>query len=199
MEKERREKVALFMGSFNPIHIGHMALANYIAEYCGMDKVVFVVSPQNPLKEAGSLIGDEARLEMARLATEGYPRFEVSDIERTLPRPNYTATTLRKLTETHPGTDYSLVIGADNLEIFDKWKDYEWILQNYDLLVYPRRGYRCEKPSGADYSRVKIIDRAPVIEVSSTAIRQSMAQGRDLRYYMPEKVAEYVREKRLYM
>ena len=177
------KKTALFFGSFNPVHIGHLALGNYIAEFASVDEVRYIVSPHNPLKEETDLMDDFIRLEMLRQSLSDYPKFTVSDIEFSLPKPSFTFQTLSVLSEQEPDTQFILIIGSDNVDIFHKWNNYEWIMANYPILVYPRLGSSNRIPD--NYSNMTLID-APIIEVSSTFIRQSIRAGKDVRFFLPE-------------
>lgn len=182
-----RKKVALFFGSFNPIHIGHLALANYIAEFGGVDEVRFVVSPQNPFKKNMNLIDDEIRLDWVRRSIGDYPKFSVSDVEFTMTKPSYTCDTLQRLSSLEPGTEFVLVMGGDNLLSFAGWRRYEWILENYRIVVYPRADGSTEVPS--EWSdRVTILPQAPQIEVSSTFIRNSILEDKDVRFFLPREI-----------
>ena len=181
------KKTALFFGSFNPVHIGHLAIGNYIAEFAGVDEVRYIVSPHNPLKEEADLLDDSIRLEMLRRSLSDYPKFTVSDIEFSLPKPSFTFQTLSVLSKQEPDTQFILIIGSDNVDIFHKWHNYEWIMENYPILVYPRLGSSNCIPS--HYSNMTLID-APIIGVSSTFIRQSMRVGKDVRFFMPEGAYE---------
>lgn len=188
-------RVALFFGSFNPIHIGHLALGNYVAEFGGVDEVRFVVSPHNPLKERGGLMDDEFRLEMVRRAVEGYPKFGVSDVEFRLPKPSYTYDTLTFMSREEPDVKFVLIMGGDNLDLFRKWRNYDKIMEQYEVLVYPRPDSSNEVPD--DYKNVSMID-APLIEVSSTFIRESLREGKDVRFFMPQGVAEMMSQNSFY-
>jgi len=188
-------KVGLFFGSFNPIHNGHLMLANYLAEYGDMDEIWFVVSPHNPLKDKKSLLDDRHRLRMVELAVEGDERFQVCDIEFYMPKPSYTIDTLAKLHERYPSKDFYLICGMDSLESFKKWKNYEAILEYYHLLVYPRKGFSGNELE--NHPSVKTIN-APEIEVSSTFIRNAISEGHDVRYFVPEKVNRYIDEMGFY-
>ena len=140
MDKEIKVKTGIFSGSFNPIHIGHLALANYLCEYEGLDEVWFMVSPQNPLKTQSELWNDELRLQLVKLAIEGYPHFKASDFEFHLPRPSYSVNTLEKLRETYPERNFYFIIGADNWTRFDRWYQSERIIKENQILIYPRSG-----------------------------------------------------------
>lgn len=190
-----KNKVGLFFGSFNPVHNGHLMLANYIVEYTDLDSIWFVVSPQNPFKDINSLLQDSHRLEMLRRAIGNDSRFEACDIEFDMPKPSYTIDTLRCLSSKYPNTDFYLICGMDNLVNFRKWKDYQSILDNYRLMVYPRKNY-----DGGDmlsHESVQIVD-APEIEISSTFIRNAVSEGKDIRYFMPEGSYKYMTDNNFY-
>lgn len=181
------KKTALFFGSFNPIHIGHLALANHIAEFGGVDEVRFVVSPQNPFKRNLSLMDDSVRLAWVKESIGDYPRFSVTDIEFSMPKPSYTCDTLARLSESEPDTEFILVMGGDNLVSFSGWKNYEWILDHYRIIVYPRLDGPTEIP--AEWrDRITLLAGAPRIEVSSTFVRNSIQQGKDVRFFVPQKI-----------
>ncbi len=188
-------KTGIFSGSFNPIHIGHLALANYLIEYEGLDELWFIVTPQNPLKPKCMLLDDKTRIEMVKLAIEDYPRFRINDIESRLPQPNYTVRTLEALSGEYTDREFHLIIGADNWEIFDKWAEYEKIKNNYNIIVYPRLGHNIVIADSE--TRVKATN-APLIEVSSTFIRQSVAQNKDVRFFTPASVYKYISDNKLY-
>lgn len=189
------KKVGLFFGSFNPIHNGHLMLANYLAEFGGMDEIWFVVSPQNPLKDKKSLLDDRHRLRMVEMAVEGDERFQVCDIEFYMPKPSYTIDTLTKLYERYPNNEFYLVCGMDSLQSFKKWKNYEMILRYYHLLVYPRKGFSGNELE--QHASVTTID-APEIEVSSTFVRKAIAEGHDVRYFVPKNVYQYIEDMHFY-
>ena len=180
-------KIALFFGSFNPIHNGHLILANYIAEYAGVDEVRFVVSPQNPFKKDRSLMDDCLRLSMAQKAIEGYPKFSVSDVEFTMPKPSYTCQTLQWFSEKNPEDEFLLIMGGDNLPTFDKWKNAEWIAAHYKILVYPRPGESLSVPEQWE-NAVTLLRDAPLLDISSTRVRRAKKEGRDLRFFLPKEV-----------
>lgn len=186
----------LFGGSFNPIHIGHLLLANHLCEFGGLDELWFMVSPRNPLKQQSDLLDDRERLKLVELATEEYEKFRVSDFEFRLPRPSYTVDTLRALKEAYPERDFRLIIGADNWQIFPRWKDYEQILAENRLLIYPRPGY----PLAADElpPQAELV-RTPLLEVDSTFLRKAIRQGKDIRYYFHPAVYRRIKEKKLYI
>ena len=188
-------KTGLFFGSFNPIHNGHMVIANYFAEFSDLKQVWFVVSPPNPLKPAGSLLNDFQRLQLVELAIGDYRKMKVSKIEFGLPKPSYTINTLTHLQEKFPQHEFVLIMGSDNLHTFHKWKNYEQILEYYSIYIYPRPGF-----DGGDFKnhpKVKFIE-APLMEISSTFIRNAIKSKKDVRFMMPEKVADYIDEMNFY-
>lgn len=187
--------IGLFFGSFNPIHIGHMALANYMVEFTDMDQVWFVISPHNPLKQKASLLNQNQRLYMVNVAIEDDERFKSSTIEFDLPQPSYTINTLVHLKEKYPKHKFSLIIGQDNLENFHKWKNYEEILKKYKLYVYPRPD---AKKTDLEIHPNVIMTEAPHIEISSTFIRDAIKKKKDIRHFLPEKAWKYIDEMNLY-
>jgi nicotinate-nucleotide adenylyltransferase len=189
-------KTALYFGSFNPIHIGHLAIANYIAEFGGVDEVWFVVSPQNPLKNKHHLLPGRNRLELVECSLGDYPKFRVSDIEFGLAEPSYTIHTLTHLRERFPNRTFSLVLGSDNLAHFHKWKNYDQLLTDYELLVYPRRD--TPKEVWDKYPSVKRME-APQMEISSTFIREALKNGKDIRFFMPEPAWNLIQKMNWYM
>ena len=184
----QRKRVGILGGSFNPIHIGHLALANYIAQYENIDEVWFMVTPQNPLKDNNELLPQEERLELVKISTQEVPFFKASDFEFNLPKPSYTANTLIALKQEYPKYDFSLIIGSDNWEIFPKWKSANFILQNFPILIYPRIGYPI--PTSLPKSVQAI--HAPIIEISSTAIRKAKKKKKLLPYYMHHKAYQLI-------
>ena len=191
----KKNKIGLFFGSFNPVHCGHLMIANYIVEYSDLDALWFVVSPQNPHKDKKSLLDGYHRRDMLEMAVKNDSRFEVCDIEFYMPKPSYTIDTLARLSERYPNTDFYLICGMDNLVSFKKWKNYQVILDNYHLMVYPRKNY--DGGELVNHESVQIVD-APEIEISSTFIRNAVAQNKDVRYFMPEISYKYMIDMNFY-
>lgn len=187
MKKSHRLKTGIFSGSFNPIHIGHLALANYLCEYEGLDEIWFMVTPQNPLKTQDELWSDELRLRLVELCISDYPHFRASDFEFHLPRPSYTIHTLDCLKETYPDREFHLIIGSDNWQRFGCWRESERIIAENQLLVYPRPGYPVNKDLLP--ANVRIVN-PPTFEISSTFIRYALAEGKDVRYFLHPAVYE---------
>lgn len=177
--------VGLFFGSFNPVHVGHMVMANYMLSFTDMEQLWFVVSPQNPLKTKSGLLAQHHRLALVDLAIDDHQHMRSNNIEFSLPQPSYTINTLVHLQEKYPQHTFSLIIGQDNLQSFKKWKNYERILESFHLYVYPRPG--CESGDLATHPHVHITD-APLMELSSTFIRNAIRDKKDVRYYLPAKV-----------
>lgn len=185
----------LLFGSFNPIHIGHLALANYIVEYSYLDEIWFMVSPHNPFKESNGLADESKRFKMVELAIEAEPRFRACDLEFQLPRPSYTINTLKKLDELYPAHRFTIIMGSDNLLSLNRWKDASAILTGYPILVYPRPGYDAGRLFA--HSNIQII-KAPLLDISSTLIREGVAQGKALRFLLPAGIFNYIKQERLY-
>ncbi len=188
-------KIGLFFGSFNPIHIGHLAIANYMVEYSDLDEIWLVISPQNPLKKKKTLLNEYDRFEMIELALKDDLRIKPTDIEFNLPKPSYTIDTLTYLSERNPNHDFVLILGTDNFQSFHKWKNYEQILKQYKLYVYPRPGY--ELGEYENHKSLSLIN-APLIEISSSFIRESIKNNKDMRYFLPEEVYKYIEKMNLY-
>lgn len=185
------KKIGLFFGSFNPIHIGHLILANYILEHSDLEELWFVVSPQNPFKDKKSLLKDNNRLDMVQLALKNYPKMRASNVEFSLPKPNYTIDTLTYLHEKFPDVSFSLIMGEDNLKGLPKWKNSEVLIQNHQIIVYPRV---FEDRSDEDFVQHENIEKinAPIIELSATEIRNMIKEGKNVRPMLPPEVFEYL-------
>ncbi len=177
--------IGLFFGSFNPVHIGHMALANYMLEFTEMQELWFVVSPQNPLKIKSQLLDQQQRYLLVQLAIDDQPGMRVSNIEFDLPQPSYTINTLVHLKEKYPMHSFSLIMGEDNLHSFHRWKNYEGILKDHHIYVYPRKG-----SSGSKFDQHPHVHRteAPLVEISASFIRNAISEGRNLRFFLPAGV-----------
>ena len=190
-----KSKTGLFFGSFNPIHNGHLMIASYMAEYTDLSQVWFIVSPQNPLKEKSTLLADHHRLAMANIAVEDDPRFRASNIEFHLPMPSYTIDTLAYISEKHPEKEFVLIAGSDILPTFHKWKNHEQLLEFYQLYIYPRP---LSGSSPFDNHPHIHFTASPLIEISSSFIREGIRQGKNMRYFLPEKVWKYIGEMHFY-
>lgn len=190
-------KTGLFFGSFNPIHTGHLIIAQHLLNETDLKQIWLVVSPHNPLKEKSSLARDYDRLHLAQLAVEDHPQIRVSNIEFSLPKPSYTIDTLAHLRERYPDTEFALIMGGDNLISLPKWKNYQLILERYFIYVYRRPGAQESASSLLDHPHVKIIE-APLLELSSTKIRSLIKEGKSVRFMVPEKVYEELQGLQLY-
>lgn len=193
--KSSIKNIGLFFGSFNPIHIGHLAIANYIVEFTELDQIWFVVSPHNPLKNKATLLEDYHRLELVNLAIGDCDKFNASNIEFRLPQPSYTINTLEHLKEKYPNMKFSLIMGADSLKSIIKWKNYELILSNYTTYVYPRPNIDISEFQ--NNPNIKMVN-APIMEISSSFIRESIKNKKALEFFMPEKVYKYIQEMHFY-
>jgi len=200
-------KVGLYFGSFNPIHIGHLIIANYMADYTDFDQVWMVVSPHNPHKKKSSLLPDNHRLTLVQIAVEGNAKIMASDIEFKLTTPSYTVTTLAHLKEKFPKNEFSLLMGEDNLRTFHKWFNYEEIIDNHKIYVYPRVLTEQEKDgvekskgisSVLDHQNLIMCTEVPVMKISSSFIRKAIKNGKDVQYLLSEPVLKYVDEMNFY-
>ncbi len=190
-------KIGLYFGTFNPIHIGHLIIANHMAEYSDLDQIWFVVTPQSPFKVKATMLANHDRLELVYRATEDYDKLRPSDIEFGLPQPNYTINTLTYLQEKHPKYEFALIMGEDNLKSLHKWKNYELILANHHLYVYPRLSEGVIETQFEEHPKIHRVP-APIMELSSTFIRKSIKEGKNVRPMLPEHVWEYVDEMNFY-
>ncbi|BDS09362.1 nicotinate (nicotinamide) nucleotide adenylyltransferase [Aureispira anguillae] len=188
-------KIGLFFGSFNPIHTGHLIIANYIVETTPLDQLWMVVTPHNPHKKRATLANDYDRLHLVNIAVENHNKLHSCDIEFEMPKPSYTIDTLTYLKEKHPEHDFVLIIGGDNLGSFHKWKNYEVILEHYELYVYKRPKY--ELGALQNHPSISIID-APLMEISSSIIRQLIRDKKSIRYWVPDKVSDEIERAGMY-
>lgn len=187
-------KTGLFFGSFNPVHVAHLIIANHILNETDIEKVWFVVSPQNPFKSESSLLNEYHRLHLLRLATEDDNRIKASDIEFGLPKPSYTASTLAYLAEKYPDQEFCIIMGSDSFQNLHKWKNYEVIVKNYPVFVYRRPGFEIENRTGA---KLHILE-APLLQLSATQLRKYIQEGKSVRYMIPDKVLEEIEKGRYY-
>ena len=190
-------KVGLFFGSFNPIHVGHLIIANYMTEFTDLDEVWFVVTPHSPFKKKKSLLSDNHRFQTVLVATEDYSKLKPSKIEFDLPQPNYTIDTLTHLYENYNQHDFSILMGEDNLQSFHKWKNHEMILKNHSIYVYPRISETKKESRFKDHLKVKFVE-APIVEISSTFIRNAIGNNKDIRPFLPSNVWKYIDEMNFY-
>jgi nicotinate-nucleotide adenylyltransferase len=188
-------KIGLFFGSFNPIHTGHMVLANYMLEFTELERIWFVVSPHNPLKKKSTLLSDIQRLALVRAAIGDNTKYKASNIEFGLSQPSYTVNTLAHLEEKFPGDEFALIMGSDNLESLNKWKNFEVILERYKIYVYPRPGY-----SGGEFATHKnvVLTDAPQMNISSTMIREAIKAKKNMQFFMPDGAWKYCEEMHFY-
>jgi nicotinate-nucleotide adenylyltransferase len=187
-------RIGLYFGSFNPIHNGHLIIANHIVENCGVDKVWFVVSPQNPLKESKSLLNEYHRLHLVNLAIKDNPKLSTSDIEFRLPKPSYTIDTLTYLQEQFPKNSFSVIMGSDSFQNIHRWKNFELLLKNYPVIIYDRPTFEIKESFGAQLEIVQ----APMLDISSTYIREQIKNKKSIRYLTPDDVCAYISENRYY-
>ncbi len=186
--------IGLYFGSFNPIHIGHLIVANHILNETSVEKIWFIVSPQNPFKESKSLLNEFDRLHLVRLATQDDNRMKCSDIEFNLSKPSYTTQTLAFLSEKYPEHTFSIIMGSDSYQNLDKWKNFEAIVSNYLIYVYKREGHEINKT----LSKNSVILNAPIIEISASQIRENIKTGKSIRYLVPEIVREEIETRKFY-
>jgi len=194
----KKKTTGLLFGSFNPIHKGHLMLANYFLDFAKLDEVCFVVSPHNPLKEEVLLLPAAERLKMTMLAVENMQGVSVSDVEFFLQKPSYTVDTLKFFSEKYPESKFILIIGEDNLTIFDQWKDYQYILDNYKIYVYNRSGYSLSKLSPFSQHPNVSFFKAPLWNISSSSIRKLIYEGKNVQGVLPEKVYDCIKKNRHY-
>lgn len=200
-EKKDKMKIGLYFGTFNPIHVGHLIIANHMAEYSDLEQIWMVVTPHNPHKQKNTLLDDYQRLHLVNLAIEDYPKIKPSDIEFKLPQPNYTVNTLAHLKDKFPQHEFSLIMGEDNLKSLHKWKNHEYILENHAIYIYPRVSEAIEKESDSvleNHPRVHKID-APIVEISSTFIRENIKNKKNVRPLLSEKVWNYIDHNNFYL
>lgn len=181
-------KIGLYFGSFNPVHIGHLAIANYMISFTDLDQLWFVISPQNPLKQRASLLDDHKRRAILEIAIDDDDRFRICDIEFRLPKPSYTVDTLAYLKELHPAHEFVLIMGSDGLPTFRKWKNYKVIEDHYTRYIYPRPGHPVDR---ADHPNCMVVD-APQMDISSTFIRDALKSRTDIKHFLPHGVYEYI-------
>ncbi len=188
-------RIGLYFGSFNPVHIGHMIIANHMVQYSNLDQVWMVVSPHNPHKDKKTLANDYDRLHLVHLAIAGNTKIQASNVEFSLPKPSYTIDTLTYLKEKYPHHIFSLIMGGDNLSNFHKWKNYEIILKNHEIFIYKRPNF--ELGEFASHDSITIIE-APMMNISSSFIRDSIKKGKSVQYLVPHTVFEYIEDYKLY-
>jgi nicotinate-nucleotide adenylyltransferase len=186
--------IGLYFGSFNPIHIGHLIIANHVLNETPINKIWFIVSPQNPFKESKTLLNEFDRLHLVRLATQDDNRIKCSDIEFNLPKPSYTSNTLAFLSEKYSEHQFSLIMGSDSYQNLDKWKNYETIINNYPVYVYEREGHEIKKT----FDKEAVTLNAPIIQISASQIREHIRSARSIRYLVPEIVREEIESRKFY-
>ena len=186
--------IGLYFGSFNPIHIGHLIIANHVLNETPVNRIWFIVSPQNPLKESKTLLNEFDRLHLVRLATQDDNRIKCSDIEFNLPKPSYTSNTLTFLSEKYPEHQFSIIMGSDSYQNLDKWKNYETIINNYPVYVYKREEHEIKKT----FDKEAITLNAPIIQISASQIREHIRSAKSIRYLVPEIVREEIESRKFY-
>ena len=186
--------IGLYFGSFNPIHIGHLIIANHVLNETHINKIWFIVSPQNPFKESKTLLNEFDRLHLVRLATQDDSRIKCSDIEFNLPKPSYTSNTLTFLSEKYPEHQFSIIMGSDSYQNLEKWKNYETIINNYPVYVYKREGHEIKKT----FDKGAVILSAPIIQISASQIREYIRSAKSIRYLVPEIVREEIESRKFY-
>ena len=189
-------EIGLFFGSFNPIHIGHLIIANTIVEHTTSNQVWFVVSPLNPFKSSKSLLHEFDRMDMVQLAIEDNFKLRATDVEFSMPRPSFTVDTMAYLSSKHPQHEFRLIIGADNLKSFHKWKNYQTILDQFGLYVYPRHGAQIPVKI-KDHPNVRMVE-APLLDISATYIRNAVKAGKSIQYIVADKVEDFIKTRKLY-
>ncbi|RYZ52413.1 MAG: nicotinate-nucleotide adenylyltransferase [Sphingobacteriales bacterium] len=187
--------IGLYFGSFNPIHTGHLIVANHIVENTEIDKIWFIVSPHNPLKEEHSLLNEYDRLHLVELAIGDNPRFRASNVEFRMPKPSYTIDTLTYLAEKFPLEKFSVIAGSDSFQNIHRWKNYQQLVANYSFIIYKRPGFEIKEKHGADLTFME----APLLEISSTYIRKQIKEQKSVRYLLPEPVHQYITDNRYYL
>lgn len=192
----KKKQIGILAGSFNPIHMGHLMIANYMKEFTYLEEVWFVVSPRNPLKNAENLLNDKWRLEMTKAAIKDYEEMKVSDIEFHLPPPSYTIDTMTTLTIENQDKEFTLIIGGDNWNNLHRWKGYKRLQREFKILIYPRLGYEVHIPE--ELCENICFVEAPVVEISSTFIRNSLKEGKNVRAFVPSRVYDFIEKNGLY-
>ncbi len=182
-------KIALYFGSFNPIHVGHLIIANHVLSHCDVDRLWFVVSPHNPLKETSSLLNENHRLHLVQLATENEPKFRASNIEFKLPRPSFTVDTMAYLQEKFPQHQFSITMGSDSFSNIKKWKNYQQLLKQYRIIIYNRPGFDIDTSLS---SKIEVVN-APLLDISSTYIRNQIKEKKSIRYLVPDEVMNEIK------
>lgn len=187
--------IGLYFGSFNPIHIGHLIIASHVLQHSQIDKVWFVLTPHNPLKESHALLNEYDRLHLVKLAIEDNPKFRASNVEFHLPRPSYTIDTLTYLTEKFPLERFSIIMGSDSIRNIKRWKNWEQLIAQYEIIIYNRPGFKASPPEGA---HAQVLD-APMLDISASFIRNQIKAKKSVQYLLPDEVWKYVTENRYYL